>query len=191
MLVLWSIASRTPLFSFIYFRMSFPFPLSQPRHVQAKILSKREVADYFWGEGGGEERRGGTKSICFTKEAYVWSKSICVKHVRVSKDIYSAYPKLPLEKLAKKENNPLSICCPPTDVPCVGGWINFFIKKAKVPTTHTHTSQCFVTAESWIVWGHGAETESWPNPFSFIYIFFEKSIGVIENLSVWTRPLFH
>ncbi len=48
-------------------------------------------------------------------------RGICVKHVRVSKDIYSAYPKLPLEKLALKENNPLSICCSPSDL--IGVWV--------------------------------------------------------------------
>jgi hypothetical protein len=48
--------------------MSFPLPLSQPRYVHAKILSKREVADYFWGEG---ERRD--------EEYMLHKRGICVK----------------------------------------------------------------------------------------------------------------
>jgi hypothetical protein len=60
----------------------------------------------FWGKGGAKRK---------DEEYMLHKRGICVKHVRVSKDIYSAYTKLPLEKLAKKENNPLSICRPPTD----------------------------------------------------------------------------
>jgi hypothetical protein len=43
-------------------------PLSQPRYVHAKILSKREVADYFWEEGKRRE-----------EEYMLHKRGICVK----------------------------------------------------------------------------------------------------------------